>query len=452
LVLVVDGLRSDSVEPRSDAGSSAPRLSELARRGRYFPRCAASLPAAAPSLMTFLTGRSPLTHGVRHAFPPAEDASSDARDLPSLLAARGYATAVLADSAGEFFFRFRPAFHEARAPDGRAAARLRQRALKAHAHILPYVTNPAGRFLFPSLRALPELSDPALLADEARGALARLRFKGKFFLAVCFSALHTQRGASSADREEFRRLYGAGVAAVDGAAGRLLAALKEFDLAHNTTVVLWSPFGEDLSESGPGHGAHLRGARVIGSPLVIYDPRRPAPFRSADVVRAEDVAPTLLDLAGVPPPAFMEGSSLARPESVPRPDAYAETDVWVSVAAGPEPAARMPYPPLADLLELDPRSGYLVMKAAAEDHVLTAKHRMIQRGNERLIYMPTRKGVRYELLDFGADPDGLRDFSGEPGRQARAAELKEALFQLLSRERGWRPQNGYWIPEAFLRE
>jgi arylsulfatase A-like enzyme len=491
VLIAVESLRSDALTARNSGGPLAPHMARLAREGQFFSACIPPVAAPAPSLMTLWTGRSPLSHGVRHSFPAAEDLRFEPDDLPALLRRYGYATAVTAGHGGDFFSRVRPAFDRVKAPDGRFSVLLRQRILKSHAHLLPYMSGRLGQHLFPSLRNAPELSDPTRVAEEAEDFLKSLARQDKFFLTAYFSGLgpphavapgfarhvvdRSYRGPfkyavpaagapgllGQGDHDRLRRLYQANVLAVDQAVGRILRALRDHGLDETTVVALWSPYAEQLFERGfgHGHGRHLRGPEMASAPFVLVEPRlRAGPREVREPIRAVDVAPTLLSVLGLPVPASMEGiPATARPFGEP-PDeafaAYAETDVWPA----PDPggfteARRIPYPEVAEMMDLDFwGDGRLRLDVRNEDEVLVAKHRMIQWGAERLIYAPTRHGVRYELYDFSTDPEGVHDLAQTPSGAKRVQELREALFRYLAREAGWRPQNGYWIPEAFLRE
>ncbi len=491
LFLAVGSLRADVLRPDDAGPLSAPRLNALARQGRTYPFCAPPLPETGPALMTLLTGRTPLSHGVRHSFPAAPDLRLGEEDLPAILRRGGYATAVLADAGGGLFSRLGDAFDETRAPSDGLRAAAQRRVLKGHPHLLPYLRGPWARRALPALRGMPELSAPGLLAAEAEDLLEKMRRRKKFFLLVYFSALQepyalqespsraaldpSYRGACKyalaagpaqprhlppEDRARVRTLYDANVRAVDRAAGRLLDALKKSGLDENTLVALWSPHGEELFDRNGswGHGDHLRGPEVLSAPLVLREPRqRTAPRWIPEPVRAQDVAPTLLSLLGFSVPPEMEGFPLDKREFGLPPEeaflAYAETGLWrFPRNGGSYQADRIMYPPVPDALERDPEApDHWRLRPAWEDHVLVAKHRMIQLGWERLIYVPTRRhGVRYELYDFSQDPQGLKDLSRTPEGAERIKELKEVLFRYLAGERGWRPQNGYWIPEAFL--
>ncbi len=492
LVLMVDSFRSDMISAQRDGKPLAPRIAELAAQSRTFTSCVPPLARNYPSLMTFFTGLSPFTHGVRDAFPSPDELGLGAEGIPVRLNKEGYWTEAVADFGGNFFGRVRESFHRVRAPDARAGSLFRQRAFKRQVHLLPYFSGYWGRQAFPSLRGLAELSDPMLLAQEAEARLARLRFKDKFFLTVYFSALREPYALSSslagdvmhnryrgscrymmpmaagararfspADRERVRELYENNVRAVDAAVGRVLDALKKNGMTDKTIVVLWSPYGEQLFERGlgQGHGNHLRGREVVEAPLVFQDPRHRMPARVvSEPVRGVDAAPTLLSLLNLAAPLEMEGYPLTERDFGGEADeyfaAYSETGIWASpFDGGFYQKQRLPYPPVPLMVEFDFwRGGYLRLKPEYADIVMMARHRMVQLGQERLVYVPTRPSVRYELYHFGADSNGETDFAVMREGAKRVQDLRDVFFRTLSRENGWRPQNGYWIPEAFLRE
>ncbi|MBI4395474.1 MAG: sulfatase-like hydrolase/transferase, partial [Elusimicrobia bacterium] len=490
LVIGVDSLRSDMLKISRGGGALTPNMNELVQSGRTYSYCIPPLADTAGPLMTLFTGRTPLTHGIRHSFSPGQDLSLGPTSLPALLKRRGYTTRVLTDFAGDFFSHLTKEFDQVQSADFHAVRQRRLQVLLRQVHVLPYLSGIWGRRFFPSLRNSLGLSDPSLLAEEAVPALRALRAREKFFFMVYFSALHDPYAAHSLDlyrdmgeydgpckyamplsrkrrsslspmdRVRARRLYEANVRAVDDAVGRILSALKRNRLADNTLVVLWSNHGEHLFEMGlgQGHGKHLKGMDVLAAPLVINEPRqRSAPKWVTEPVRTQDIAPTLLSLVGIPVPEDMEGFPLhQRDFSLPADEffaAYSETGLWPSTDDGPGiPAERIPYPEVEEILEFDETEGRFRIGSRWEDHVLLAKHRMVQLGGERLVYIPTRQGVVYEYFNSGVDPAGIRNLAETADGAIRVKELKEVLFRALSREPGWRPQNGYWIPEAFWRE
>ena len=118
------------------------------------------------------------------------------------------------------------------------------------------------------------------------------------------------RFATDSVRQENVRRYYRLIAGVDRAVGALRAELDRLGLAESTVILFTSDNGFFLGEhglAGKWYG-HDESVRV---PLVVYDPR--SPVRAA--VRPEialniDLAPTVLDLAGLAVPAGVQGRSL----------------------------------------------------------------------------------------------------------------------------------------------
>jgi arylsulfatase A-like enzyme len=483
LILAAPGLRTDLLEQGASGRRLAPRMNELAGESRAYARCAAPVAAAAPAWATFWTGRTPLAHRVRHSYPSAEDLRFGPDSLPALLRRQGYHTVALTDAGGDLFSRTAREFDRADASDESRPSRARARALARHCHLMPYLSGGAARRLVPALRGLPGLSDPALLAEEADGWLKKLRFRKKFCLTVQFSALRpphavasrralalldpAYRGAEkysaapedaapaqargdvvrpAADAARVRRLYEANARALDDAVGRVLDSLKEWHLDENTVVVLWSPFGQDF-ERKPGDP--LPGWDALAAPLVVREPRRRTPPRwISEPVRQHDAAPTLLDALGLAVPESMEGFPLKQRDFGEPPDefflVYAETDVT-------DPPEEALHPPVEEMLEPDPLDpGRRRVPPGWEEHVLIAKRRMVRLGPLRLVYAPRRGGVRFELYDASDASGGAEDLSRRRGAEDKLQDMKDVFFRFLARENGWRPQNGYWIPEAIL--
>jgi hypothetical protein len=470
LLLVVDGLRPSALGPGSPVDGAAPRLRELAGQARSFPRCLAPSPDDTASLATLLSGRTPLGHGLHHAYPPFADATLKGESLPAALRRAGYETSVLADAVGDGWRLFATEFDHVSAPSGSLAEIVARRVLERHAALLPYVSGAAGRRLLPILRGSPALADPDLLTDEAAHWLADRRFGGRFFLTVAYGALReplaiaspSAAGRPRARPRLFARpsttgdrsvgvggedLYRANLAAVDDAVGRLLDRLAESGLDQHTTVALAArparPFVED------GGFALFRREEDLATPFFVRLPAgRLPPRMSPALLSAEHAAPTLLAALGQPAPEAMDGVSvLMDPEAGDRP-LYAETGLWVR--PGDPGLPRLPYPPLSDLLEEDPAApGRLRLSPVWEDVVLSGMNRMVQLGGQRMIYRPTREGVVFETVSFASST--ATSPSGRV-RTAAGKDMKDLFYSVLAREIGWRPQNEFWIPEALLRE
>ncbi|MEQ8849130.1 sulfatase-like hydrolase/transferase [Botrimarina sp.] len=110
--------------------------------------------------------------------------------------------------------------------------------------------------------------------------------------------------------------YLASYALADDAIGPIVDAVEamnnDFDPGNDWAVVLLSPRGMSLGEKGVWAQTTAWEAST-GATLLLYAPGLiPPGQRIASPVSLADVAPTLLDLAGVEPPASIEGRTLLR--------------------------------------------------------------------------------------------------------------------------------------------
>jgi arylsulfatase len=107
--------------------------------------------------------------------------------------------------------------------------------------------------------------------------------------------------------------YYAMIEQVDTEVGRMLQALDDTGQAENTIVIYMSDHGEMLGD----HGFYLKGPYfydcAIRVPLIVRWPGKfKAGLRADSLVELVDLAPTLLEAAGIPVPAGMQGRSLMR--------------------------------------------------------------------------------------------------------------------------------------------
>lgn len=109
---------------------------------------------------------------------------------------------------------------------------------------------------------------------------------------------------------EVRRHYAACVSYADAQVGRLLDRLNESRAGENTIVVLWGDHGWHLGEHAVW-GKHTLFEESLRSPLIISHSGISEPGAPTEaIVETLDVFPTLCDLAGLPTPDFVHGTSL----------------------------------------------------------------------------------------------------------------------------------------------
>ena len=115
---------------------------------------------------------------------------------------------------------------------------------------------------------------------------------------------------SSLDVQAYKMEYHRAMSAVDDSIGRLLAWLAENGYAENTIVMLMGDNGFLFGEHGliDKRNAYEESMRV---PLVAWGPSvLPESYKVDEIVANLDIAPTMLDIAGLKSPVQFEGQSL----------------------------------------------------------------------------------------------------------------------------------------------
>jgi arylsulfatase len=155
----------------------------------------------------------------------------------------------------------------------------------------------------------PDLAGILTIADEEvrpRGAAARARL-----LATAQAGRQPPRPVTAADIAYVQGIYDGGVAYADTQFGLLMAGLQDRGLLDRAIVVALSDHGEQLGEDGVFNHCCGVGDEESHVPLLVRLPEGAGGGRRvAGLVELVDVMPTLLDLAGVTPPAGIHGHSL----------------------------------------------------------------------------------------------------------------------------------------------
>ncbi|ODU50761.1 MAG: arylsulfatase [Thiobacillus sp. SCN 63-374] len=477
LMIGSDTLRADRLGAFGYRRALTPNIDALAAAGTLFANCYVPCARTAPSLISMLTGTWPHTHGIRDNF--VDDASTRLKvdALPMLLKHAGYRTAALSDWCGADMGKFSFGFDYTDLPEDQWNLKylIRQGPKDLRLYVSLFTHNRLGRLLLPELYYLGGVPLTQPLGHRARRLVSRLAEGVEpFFLNVFYSTTHppfasewpwytrfsdpAYAGESrfamarltdpfeiirrqGAPREEFDLdqiidLYDGCVAEFDDEVGKMLAHLDRCGLASNTLVVVYSDHGMEFFEHDTwGQGNSAVGEASPRIPLVIRDPRRASRGRVDTVVRSIDIAPTLLELAGLPPVTAMDGISLAgclaTDRTCPELDALNETGVWVTNIPG-LPDDHLRYPDLLELLEVPDRtSGTLATKAKYREIILGAKDRMIRRGQWKLVCQPLTSGYSLRLFDLQSDPAcQLNVADAHPEiRQALWAQLQDFIGQ-----------------------
>ena len=337
LFIITDDQRYDMmgiVNPILDT----PNMDQLAAEGIRFDNAFVTTPICAASRASLLTGLVERTHQSTFGTPPLAKRFAD-MSYPVLLRNDGYRTGMIGKfgvktepGAEEEMFNVFESFQAApyireqddgsmrhltditadraieflRAPDPSSPFALTLSFNAPHAD-----DGDERQFIWPesmdekySDLVIPEppLSDaaffdalPEFLKDAS---LNRIRWYWRF---------DTADKAEAMTRGHYRMISG-----VDAAIGRVMAELESLGVADNTVIILMGDNGYFLGERGYA-GKWLPYELSIRVPLVVFDPRTKndvtGTIPSLPALNI-DIAPTLLDLAGLDIPEDMQGRSM----------------------------------------------------------------------------------------------------------------------------------------------
>jgi hypothetical protein len=436
LILGTDSLRPDHLSCNGYFRPT-PNIDSLFRRGVNFLNTKSSLARTFSSFTSVFTSVFPPDHQIRHMFPRPEELKLKWPTLMQALKKEGYDTGLISDFAGDIFARLGYGFDHIQAPHLTLPNLIKQRSLEFHYFLLSFLIHPVGRDIFPVMWLMPLNIDPYYVTDSSKKFIRNAVRAGKPFFMVYFSsnshfpygsqypyyqlyAEKSYRGPhkyrkvdmmktysgfdlDAADKAQVVALYDGAVRMFDDQVGEMLDFLKKSGLEQNTIVVIFSDHGESLYENGygTGHGDHLRGPYSNNMVFGVYSPFESFQGRKiVPTVRDIDIAPTLLDLVHIRPPAAFKGRSLLpvmRGGSFAGYPAYMETELWYT----PETPyirdrARVTYPGIQQLLELAPQTYEIVLKKEFVPVVIQAKYRAIQLNDKKYIYMPGDRGFQEE--------------------------------------------------------
>ena len=356
LTVVIDDLRFDEFGAGGHPYMKTPHIDRLAAEGALFERAFHTTPICSPNRASILTGQYASRHGIIDNV--ARDAMS--HRLPNYhldLQRLGYETAHIGKWHMGNDGMPRPGYDTWVSYDGHG--RLVDPVLnhdgeyRQHTgHITDLMNDLAADFvarkrdqpfsLFFAHKAVhPDAEQAAdgTLKISAQGGYVvadrhRDLYRGEVFpprpnvrpvaevirqkpaWAECFGLKDTDRArmilsALHAGEQEEIRLRAAMMAAVDEGLGRLLAILEEKGELDNTCIVFISDNGYFFGEHGLGPERRFAYEEGIRSPLLIRYPRRAKPgTRIRDLVILQDLAPTLIALAGGRPGRGIQGRSL----------------------------------------------------------------------------------------------------------------------------------------------
>lgn len=324
VVIMADDLGWRDLHGYGNEGVETPFLDQLAAEGMKFTNAYAAAPVCSPTRAAMMTGQSPARLRLTNHAPghpplfslPGSDLqeaewvrhlAADHVTLAERLSAAGYATAHI----GKWHLSHVEPKNRGTLPE-RALYPDRQgfdlniggnSAGGPRSHFSPYQN--------------PDLPDgapgeylPERLADEAIAYVRQQRDR-PFFLNWWTYCVHYPLEATPERIAKYRRrqgvkdpVYAAMIEGMDAAIGRFLTALDQAGLRDNTVVLFKSDNGGYNGDNRPLRG--FKGTLYEGGIRVPWIVRWPGRVRPGSVcttpVISMDCFPTLLEMAGLPPP------------------------------------------------------------------------------------------------------------------------------------------------------
>jgi arylsulfatase A-like enzyme len=409
IVVVLDTVRYDALSCYVGHRTHTPNLDGVAKRGALFVNAFTNAAWTRPSLMALFSSRYPHMAG---STPRVFRASRVDRwylqhgKVPTLfahLAGQGYVTRGLINN----FFMLP---HERVGHD---------HGLASFAHIL-FGQGPKRR------------DTPTITAGVDRFLAAHKRHR--FFLYVLYESAHSPYSPKASARRRMRAIIGlkkrkggrrtgqhrrldmmeryrAEVINLDDHVGQILASLKKHGLADNTYVVITSDHGEVISRqhcffiprlkyrSCYSHSASLY-EQVLRIPVVVQGPALAGGRRIQQIYQHVDLAPTLLELMGLPK---------------------------LPGAVGLSHAARLRS---AKALPTQPRDVYALGRWVTG--LRSGRHKLILRAHraQGIVISGKKRQVPAELYDLDKDPDERWNLARhKPGLVARLRARLSAYFK-----------------------
>ena len=214
-----------------------------------------------------------------------------------------------------------------------------------------------------------------------------------------FDSVAWRRDISAQDLLRLRRHYAANVSMIDQQVGRILAALDARGYLDNALVIFTSDHADALGEHGHIQKWTMYDS-VVRVPLIFWSKNLPiVPGVRDDLVQMFDIAPTVLEAAGLDVPADFEAQTL-----------------WgaLSASAGYQPRD-------------------VVYAELARDHIQTGSEFILMRRDRRwkiVLYLDDTAG---ELYDLQADPGEVNNFWHADELRALRDGLSAACMDWLAR-------------------
>lgn len=333
LFILPDQLRAQALGHAGDPNARTPHIDALARQGLVFRHTVANTPVCCPARAIMLTGRYAHKNGMT-----ANDLRLRESEVTyaEVLRQAGYRTGFIGKwhlDGGQRMPGFVPPGPRRQGFEYWAANQC------SHAHFnTQYFRDDAQPIPMPKfeaegwtdlgiefLQATKQDTRPFFLTIQMGPPHDPYQAPPEYAAKYDAAALKLRanwQDVRMGSRRDLAQYY-AMVECIDDQVGRLLKTLDDLGLAEDTVVVFSSDHGDMLGSQGK-RLKRKPWDESIRVPGIVRYPRRTQPGRTSDVFFTHaDFAPTFLGLAGLKPPAAMQGADLSpviRGESSKGPD------------------------------------------------------------------------------------------------------------------------------------
>lgn len=319
LMITIDSQRADHLGSYGYGYDTSPTLDKLAAEGALAERLYCSAIPTHPSYTTLYTGQ----HAIRHkivAHAGKNVLSREAPFLPEFFMEEGYNTCA-ADNLMRARLWFGRGYEFYLDSSIRRPLVVNVTCEDIHHRVLPWLRMHAGEpfFLFlhywdPHYPFTPPPGYRHLFyaggnpKDPDNHALDKW-WDYPFGMIARDTWLRTPEGPIT-DPEYVRALYNQETRYLDDHLAELLGTVEDLGLTENTLVLAVADHGESMTEHGIFYEHHGLYDCVLHIPLIARLPGRIRPgLRLPQTLQMQDVAPTVLEAAGLPIPDEMDGIS-----------------------------------------------------------------------------------------------------------------------------------------------
>jgi arylsulfatase A-like enzyme len=476
-LISADSLRYDKLGFVSGNSEITPHIDQFAKDSFVFHDHHTTIPRTFPSWADLLTGQYSMSHKIRDMFPSKEEQKRIGippfTTIPQFLKPLGYKSYGIGSFAADIFPRADFGFDETLAPNFNARIMTIQRTAESQLFLLPVLTGSffGGGFFINEMDGLSTWGDGARLVDRIKKVI-RKSGDSSYFVTYFSSVVHfpyspaypkykkftdpnyygkykylkfvdpsVSEKPSEREVSQIRNLFDSSVFAFDSEFGEIIQYLKEKGIYDHAMIIVTADHGEALYEDihGQGHGEHLRGEAVTKVPLLIKFPKNSAWNEKTErnytgVTSSIDLYPTIAGFFNIQEQVERPGVSLLTKmgKDPSRDDVvYSETGIWFSDQGDHFfQKQRIPYPNILQLHQVVAEDDFQIMitDKTYRETIAFAKHRSVQNSHYKLIYIPTRKGVVFELYDRIRDPQNSSNLYplGQIG-----PSLRDKLFSLV---------------------